>query len=301
MVALGVFVGFVVVLASTLVRPVLPALALGGLVLLLPTFVLRDPKAYWLFLLALSIPFDISKRTTSWIIEPWVLSRDYGLQASGTFSIDLYLTDIVLLAMILPWLANLSRGREHFYLPKIAYMFVLYLAWALTTSMITAQSFYLAIFEWCREVLYFVSFLYLINNLTTRSHFRAIVLALFVGLAIEAATVITFFELGIGTETFALSGLYRDQEDPIHSYPSIHIHYEAESGQESQTKRSAGTFVHPSLAAYYFEFTLFVVLCYLITAGRRRDQILLGALFASGCLALYLTFSRSGLVGFIGG
>ena len=34
---------------------------LGGFALLIPTIMVEDPQAYWLFLLASSFPFDISK------------------------------------------------------------------------------------------------------------------------------------------------------------------------------------------------------------------------------------------------
>ena len=42
------------------------AFMMGGFALLIPTIVLKEPKAYWLFLLVLSIPFDISK----WLSDP---------------------------------------------------------------------------------------------------------------------------------------------------------------------------------------------------------------------------------------
>src|SRR5207237_9106804 len=64
MVAIGVLVAVVTVLGLVLVRPVLLALAMGGIVVLIPTFIVRDERAYWLFLLVLSMPFDVYKRTT---------------------------------------------------------------------------------------------------------------------------------------------------------------------------------------------------------------------------------------------
>jgi hypothetical protein len=294
-VALGVLVGLVILLALTLVRPALALLAFGGFVILIPTFVLKDPRAYWLFLLVVSIPFDISKRTTAWLADPWMLLRDYGPPASGTLSVDFYLTDIVLGALLLPWLASVCLRRDRLYFPKIGYLFVLYLAWALIVSLIQAESFYLSIFEWCRQVLYFLSFIYLINNIGTRSQLRAVVAALLVGLIVASATVITFFYLGIGTETNVFSGLYSDQghpEQPMLMYDMI-------SG--SYTKRSAGIFGHPALAACFLELTLPIALAYLMAARRHHDRILFGALFASGCVASYLTFSRAGLVGLIAG
>jgi O-antigen ligase len=292
-------VALVTVLALTLVRPVLLAFAFGGIVLLIPTFVVRDPRAYWLFLLVLSIPFEISKRATTWLVEPWVLEEEFGQSGSGTLSLDFYLTDVVLLAMVLPWLVRLCLRRDSFYFPKVGYIFLLYLAWALIISLITAVSFYLSIFQWCREILYFLSFLYIINNVITRSQFRAVVLALLVGLVIESAAVITLFHLGIGTERFVFSGVYRETE---HRSKTVqHTLYEAVEGTASQTKRSAGTFAHPAIAAYYLEYILWIVLAYLVTASRARDRLLLGAVFAAGCVAFYLTFSRSGLLGLICG
>src|SRR5216683_1269263 len=196
----------VLVLGLSLLRPVLLAFAFGGLVLLIPPLVMRDPRAYWLFLLVLSMPFDVSKRTTTWLVQPFDLYREFGMPATGTLSLDFYLTDVILVAMLLPWLARLCLRQDRIYFPKIGYTFVLYLAWALIISLIGAKSFYLSIFEWCREVLYFVAFIYIINNIITRSQLRAVIVGLFVGLAIASGTVISFFDIGIGTEATALSG-----------------------------------------------------------------------------------------------
>jgi O-antigen ligase len=171
------------------------------------------------------------------------------------------------------------------------------LAWALFISLIEATSFYLAIFEWLREVLYFIAFLYLINNVTTRPQFRAITLALLIGLVISAGTVIVFFNMGIGTDSVALGGLYRQQENA--SETAHDTLYEQRSGEGSQTKRSSGLFVHPAHAAYYFEYILPIVLAYIVATRRRRDRLLFGTLFAVGLAALYMTFSRSGLVGLL--
>jgi hypothetical protein len=290
-VTLGVLVALVTVLALTLVRPALVVLAFGGLVILIPTFILKDARAYWLFLLVVSIPFDISKRTTTWLVDPWMLLREYGPPAGGTLSLDFYLTDIVLGALLLPWLASLCLRRDRLYFPKIGYIFVLYLAWALIVSLIQAESYYLSIFQWCRQVLYLLSFIYLINNIVTPLQLRAVVAAIPVGLIVASATVITFFYLGIGTETNVFSGLYSDQGHPEQTM----VMYDAISG--SYTKRSAGIFGHPALAACFLELTFPIALGYMMAARRHRDRIFFGALFASGCVASYLTFSRAGLVG----
>lgn len=295
-VALGLLVALVTVLGMAVVRPVLLAFALGGIALLLPTFMMRDARAYWLFLLVLSIPFDISKNTTGWLVEQWTLLEEFGPPSSSVTSLDFYVTDVVLFAMLLPWLAELCVRRTTLYFPKIGYIYILYLVWAMIISLIGAPSLYLAIFEWCREALYFLSFVYLINNIVTRSQLRAVVGALLLGLVIETGTVITLFELDIGTESFLFSGIYGEHKDVPKAFNTQSSLY-AEGSGESRTKRAVGTFGAPVLAAYYLEFILPVVLAYLIAAQRLREAILFAAVFGAGCAALYLTFSRSALVG----
>ncbi len=59
-VSIGVLVGLASVVAVSLVNPPKLAFALGGLALLIATMAMKDAKVLWLFLLVLSIPFDIS-------------------------------------------------------------------------------------------------------------------------------------------------------------------------------------------------------------------------------------------------
>ena len=297
-VTIGVLVGVLTLLSLTLVRPVLLAFALGGLILLIPPLVLQDRRAYWLFLLVLTIPFDISKRTTAWLVQPWDLYREYGMPASGTLSLDFYLTDVVLFVLLAPWFARLCLRRDRLYFPKVAYIFVLYLAWALIVSLLEAPSRYLSIVEWCRQLLYFAAFLYIINNVATRSQFLAVVIALFIGLTIASGSVIAFFTFNIGTETSALSGLYREQEESSKlSEGTLYQGGQSATGEVGQTKRSAGIFAHPAHAAYYLEYILPIVLAYLLLAQRIRDRLFFGALFGIGLVALYMTFARAAVVG----
>jgi hypothetical protein len=296
-VALGVLVALVIVLTFAYGRPTLIAFAVGGIVLLIPTLVVRDQRAYWLFLLVLSMPFDIGKQMSKWLVDPVSLSDQFGPPPSGIISLDFYLTDAVLFAMLLPWLAGLCLRRDSLYFPKIAYFFLLYLAWALIVSLIEAESFYLSILQWCREILYFLSFLYLVNNVATRSQIRAVVLALLVGLVIASGTVNAFFVLDIRMDASGFSGFYKGTREATGPSTSSDI----SSEPLGTTRRSTGIFGHAAIAAYYLEFTLLIALAHLVATERLRDRILFGLAFISGFIALYLTFSRSGLVGFAGG
>jgi hypothetical protein len=113
------------VLALTLFRPVLFVLALGGLVLLILALVIPDRKAYWMFLLVLSMLFDVGKRLTTWVVEPWEVMQVSGPPSSGSFSLDIFSTDVILFAMLLPWLVRLSLRQQRLYFPKVGYLFLL--------------------------------------------------------------------------------------------------------------------------------------------------------------------------------
>lgn len=293
-VVIGIVVALGTVLALSFIGPMKVAFVFGGLVLLLPAFAVRDPTAYGLFLLVFSIPIDISTHTTKWLADPQVLLEQYGAPSSGISSVDIYLTDVVLIAILLPWLADLCRRRRSLYFPKTGYVFLLYLAWALIVSLMEATSLYLSICQWIREILYFIFFVYVINNVVTPAQFRAVVLALFAGLVIESGAVITFFNLGIGTEFNFFNDLLYGANSRAETPLTV-----AESGAWKHVARSAGTFKHPSQAAYYFEYILPIVLGCLMAARRARDRILFGTVLGIGCVALLLTFSRSGILGFL--
>jgi len=295
--ATAILVALATVLAMNYVTPIKVAFAFGGLVLLLPAFVLRDPKAYGLFFLVISIPIEIVQHTTKWLADPYELFQQYGLPASNTFGVDLYITDFVLVLMLLPWLAELCRRQENFYFPKLGYIFLLYFVWAMFGSLLEAPSFYLAIFEWFRELLYFVFFLYVVNNVVTAAQFRAVILALFVGLAIESVIVIAAFQFDIGTKISIILQKVSGEDTKVGTAGTVPV---AESGSWSSVKRSTGTFMHPAMTAYYLGYIVPIVLAYFVAARRRWERVLFGALFSAGCLALVLTSSRAGVLGVIG-
>jgi hypothetical protein len=307
-VGIGVLVALATDMAMSSLSLAKLVFVLSGFALLIPTMVLRDPRAYWLFLLVLSIPFDISKWLSAGFINSQYLVDAYGMPASGTISLEIYLTDVVLIAMVLPWLARVCIRRETVYFPKIGYIFVLYLAWALLVSLINAASFTLSIFELFREGLYFLTFVYLINNVSTRPQLRSVVWAIFLGLIIGAGSVIVFFERGIGTDTVAFASLHDNpgasgptQTNKTDSKAAPELTLNGGRGKESRIKRSQGMFGHPSIPAGLCGLILPTVLAYLITARNNRDRVLFFLVYALGFTALLLTFSRAGLIGFMVG
>jgi hypothetical protein len=152
---------------------------------------------------------------------------------------------------------------------------------------------YLSVFEWVRELLYFLSFIYIINNTVRRSHIRAIGLALLVGLTMASASVIVTYALKIEPGNL-FQGVYHKTETPNPEKKQIG---ESSHEESSLYRRAAGIFVHPADATFYLEAILPLVLGYLVAGRRIRDRLLYGGVFGLACVATYLTFSRAGLVG----
>src|SRR6185437_12660041 len=99
-----------------------------------------------------------------------------------------------------------------------------------------------------------------------------------------------------------LSGIYADKELPISKdFTVAGAGAYAEGGSlEKHTKRSAGLFEAPAMAAYHLEYCLPLALALSVAAAGRR-RALFGVLFGAGTVALYLTYARSGLIGYIAG
>jgi hypothetical protein len=322
-VVIGALLALATNVAVSVLTPAKLAFVLGGFALLIPTMVLKDPKAYWLFLLVLSIPFDISKLLSAWLVDSQTLVDLYGQPASGTTGVELYLTDLILIAMLLPWLAQVCLRRQNAYFPKIGYLFILYISWGIFVSMINATSIYLSIFELIRQTMNFLFFIYIINNVATRLQYRSIVLAVFLGLIISASTVIVFFERGVRLESSVFTSLsdqaFANSQDQAATSSKSQAYKPgrkaagngdlsllgterrfgpASRGEGSEIIRSQGMFSHPAIPAGLCGLTLPIVLAYLIAARTNRDRILLFMVFALGITALILTFSRAGAIGF---
>jgi hypothetical protein len=114
-VAVGILVAVATNMALTVFSSAKLAFALGGLALLIPTMVVQHPQAYWLFLLVMSLPFDITKNLSLSMVDSDALGKTYGVPISGTTGLEIYLSDVILIAMLLPWLGRYVFD-EHYYI-----------------------------------------------------------------------------------------------------------------------------------------------------------------------------------------
>ena len=201
--ALGLIVAAGVVLVMTQTRPIFSALALAGLIMFLPTLILKDVKRYWFTLFILSFLFDnISKRLTSGLVDPIELSAMFGIPPNGNLSIHLHLSDLILIAMMIPWLLRVLTHRQRFHFPTIGFLAVGYLLWALFASLTRSESLTLTMFELFHQTVYFVMFLFVVNNIDRRGMVRAVIQACLAVLVLESIVIILMFSF----QSFAFFG-----------------------------------------------------------------------------------------------
>ncbi len=212
-IVVGCIVATVAIFTLSAFRPTLIAAAFCGLAVFLPTLVLKEPKLYWLVLFIFSIQFDISKRLTTWMAEPWILFEKYGTPASGNLSIHFYLSDVILFMLMIPWVLKLVRRQERLYFPPLLYLPLAYLGWALFSSLLHAVSLHLSFFEWIRQLLYFVSLVYIANNITSVRYVRGLLFALTAALLLQATIVHVVFHRQ--TTSYLLGGVYRERSEGL--------------------------------------------------------------------------------------
>ncbi len=313
---LGILVALISDLAmSSMTLPKL-VFVLGGFAMLIPTIVVKDPQAYWLFLLVFTFPFDITKWLSSSEASQQIVDA-YGMPGSGTVSLVVFVSDVVLAAMVLPWLARVYMRKQTFYFPSFGYIFFFYLAWSMVAALINATSFSLSVFELFRQLLYFLTFLFLINNVSTPLRLRAVLWALFLGFIISAGSVIVWFERGIGTDTVAFTSLHDQGPDntsgqsqkPGKKNSGIGVltvgDVERTFGNKevggNVIKRSQGIFSHPAIPASLCSMLLQVVFAYLISTKNNWYRLFFSLIYIGGVAALILTFSRAGAIGYLVG
>jgi len=299
-VIIPIVVGCVIAALSTLMlvtlRPILVAAVFCGLAVFLPTLVLREAKLYWLMLFVLSMQFDISKRLTTWMAAPWILFETYGFPASGNLSINFYLSDVILCILLLPWVCRLFLRQEKLFFPALCYLPLVYFGWTAISSLMQAVSLHLSFFEWVRQLCYFLSLVYIANNITSLKHVRGIIFTLTMALLLQASIVLVVFQFQ--TSAYLFSGLYRERSEGGDAHRERHLYTsEEKSGSGDRLLRSKGTFAHSANAAYYFEYLLPLMLVLSISHNNLRGRLVYFLCFTMGCAALMLTFSRSGFVG----
>lgn len=298
----GAVISVVAALLLWSLKPIWVALIIVGSLAFLPALLVKDSRVYWLALFLFLLPLGLNKMLGTQARVDDVLEKVGGTW--GYTTIIIQLTDIILIILIGMWGVRHWKEKRQFYFPKISYLPLGYLLWA-TLGVWFAPYPELSVFELLREYKYYVFYLFIINNVDLRKMSKTIIAVLLLSLFTQGAITIAkyksqnveniFLSLGFGQAPTS------DDDDESEKYRFESV---AEGSTEDK-KRAVGTLPHPTGTAMHLELILPLALT-LFLAGRKNKgngnakvKWLYLSIFLVGAVALYTTFSRGGMLGFL--
>jgi hypothetical protein len=266
----------------------------GVCAVLIPALLVKDRILYWLTILLATVPFDVSKT---------FMNSDRGIaliqQVGGTggpFAPELRLVDLALVPLVVAWLARKILRRERIAFPRISYVPLAFLCFVTLTATVAPLPRF-AFLALLRQWKYFVIYVLVTDTIDVRKLGKPILTIFLLTLLLQAGLTIARYEFQIFTTFFGES---------LGRLPQTYVG-EAEGTRrvdttvENSAERGFGTFYHANTTALHLELLLPFAAALLLVAPRawRPWRAAAGILAGLGTLALYVTFSRAGLIAFL--
>jgi O-antigen ligase len=290
----GAFIASIVTLLLLEASTVWIFLIFVGLLALLPMFVAKDIHLYWLTLFLFSLTFDIKKNLGDGFEIARRLKIDY---LQPILLIELHLSDLSLLILIGLWFLSLATRQGKLFFPKLSYLALGYIGWAILSSF-KAPIIYLSFVQLIRECKFFFIYLYVVNNIRSQRALKIMGAVLLVALALQGVITISRYRFkfgSIGGSAFGRSGVDLEKSGSLKINSSTGGSLGMAGG-----RRGFGTMPGPPSTAKHLVLVLPLAFLSLLSSSswRKRGGFLL--LFALGVGALGVTFSRAGLMAFLG-
>ncbi len=274
------------------------ALITIGLFVCVLSLTANNFRSYWLGVFAISLPLEIKKLfiDSDYIREIIRLNNIPVGELPGPV---LYLADLPFLVLMLYWLFEIAYKKEKIFFPKSNWMALSFVAWA-GLSTIKAPLFSYAFFDLLRLIKFYLIYLYIANNLRSKSEVKTLITCFLIGVAFQGLICLYQFVSQdvrhIFGDLFGKQDLY--SREGIEKYQALFSVY----GSWGDTLRRASGTVGPINAeAQYFEFLLPVALILWLTTSKFRERFLNLSIFFIGFAGLIVTFSRGGLIGLFAG
>jgi hypothetical protein len=262
-------------------KPLLVALPIAGLLVVMPTFLIRDKRLYWLGVFLLTLQFEISKNLNNGLAVIDRLNIDYTL---WHFTFQIHATDLILTVLLFYWYAETLFKGQRPYFPRAAWLVVGFFGFSLL-SLVAAPSAYLGLVELWRQLKFFVVFLYFVNNVDSKATLRLVAIMAVVILTIQGAVTVLRFETG-WMEPLAFGDTGQD-EDQVVQYLSV------DRDEIGEQVRSFGTLGSPGST---LRLCVMVIPFALLLSMRNplfQQRLLFLGLTAFGMGSMLLTFTRS--------
>lgn len=285
--------GVLVALITTLMLSTLPLrwtiAVLGGVLILLPVLMTQHVRMYGLglFLFLLMMEANTGTNLTNHLVDANELTDALGIPPVKTVGILVRPSDVVLLSMLLAWSLRIVGRKERIQLSRPAYFALAYLAWATLSSLIKAAYPFLSIVEFVQQVKYFLLFLYVSNVVGTKEFAKGLTRLLVIFLLVEGA--VSLAGLRFQPARDILSVLQAPSVGRLEELPAA---FEGDSSGQ----RAVGTFRDFAVTAMFLHFLLPVAVIQMLVSSERRKKLLYFCILTLGIAALWVTYSRTGLI-----
>jgi hypothetical protein len=279
---LGAMIGTFTALVIYVLKPLWAALIIAGLIVLMPTFVVRNHRLYWLAIFLFLLQFEIMKNLNDGLAVVRELGIDYTI---WHFTFELRATDLVFAVLVFFWLGDIVFHGKKFFFPRAAWLILGFFLFCFL-SLIKAPSPYLGLVEISRQFKFFFFFLYAANNIESRSALRLVALLAVSMLVLQGAVTALRFETGY-LEPLAFGQDYQEDEQ-IEEYLSV------DREDVGGTVRGFGTLTAPGSTVRLCLMAIpFAVMLSFRNPMFGRSRLVFMGLAVFGMAALALTFTRA--------
>lgn len=274
--------------------PVWIALVAFGLVVFVTSFIVDDARMYWLAWYLATIPISIAKLFFWTPDDVALIKRTYGLYVNETMVPQIYVADLPFAMLLAMSVGEVLARRRRIVVPKPLLLIIAFLAWC-AWGIVRERAPLLGASWFVYEVKLVVVFLWFVNaGLDRRAAMRA-VNVLLLSLLLQSSVVFYTYVAQTGEDIW--HGLFgaRQSVSETRSMPT------RGSGaayvlEDSALKRGTGTVGTANLEAKYFVLLLPLALVTAVCGARPRQRAGGALVLAVGLAALYLTYSRGGLL-----
>ena len=270
------------------------ALVAVGLLVFCGSLVARDAKIYWLSVFISAVPLNITKLFFWEPDDVALIKRQFAIYINENLVPQMYLADLPLAMLIAIWAGEILQRRRRIEVPRAVVLMAAFLVWALFT-VVTARLPLLGAAWLIYEVKLLVLFLWFVNARLSRADLRHVVAVLLVALAVQSGITFYTYVTQSGEDVFgSLFGAARSAQE-------VRVGPSRGSGaafvfEQGALLRGTGTIGTANLEAKYFVLLLPLALVAAVTAGSAAFRAAAAAIVTMGAAALYLTYSRGGLL-----
>lgn len=285
-----------VVTALWSLKPLSVGFALVGLAACVPAFLVRDGRTYWLALFLFILPFNLAKYFGS---KQYVLSLLETVGGTwGVLSPLLQVSDLLFLILVGGWMIQARAPRRLIFLPRVSLLPLAYVAWVAVGSPFAPQPS-LTLFEVMRQAKFVAIYLFTSSAVSPRRQGKLVLGVLLLGLLVQSGvTVVRYQSQSVST---LFGGMFGEVGESIDDMDDARLEAVTRASGEdvSATRRGVGTLPHPNGTAMHLEMTLPMALALVLFGRWRSEKWLYLGLWGLGVVALYVTFSRGGMGGFV--